>query len=359
MIDPYRLFSPLVMRLDPETAHGLARRALRTGMLRWFYRRPVLDAVLATSLWQRQFASPIGIAAGFDKNAEVAAALLDLGFGFAEVGGVTPRPQAGNPRPRLFRLTEDRAVINRMGFNNDGAEVIAGRLSLLTHRRGPIGVNLGINKDSTDAPADFAAVTRLTAPYADFLVINVSSPNTPGLRALQNTGPLRAIVTAVRGARDQVAPSMPPILLKLSPDLADEDVTAITELARAENVDGLVISNTTISRPDRMMSPHLHETGGLSGRPLFARSTAMLSRVYGLTQGGIPLIGVGGVGSGADAYAKIRAGASLVQLYSALVFEGPALIGRIASELAALLKRDGFASVADAVGADHRKVSTP
>jgi dihydroorotate dehydrogenase len=358
MIDPYRLFSPLVMRLDPETAHELARRALRTGLLRWVYHRPAPDAVLATSIWQRPFASPIGVAAGFDKNAEVADALLDLGFGFAEVGGVTPRPQAGNPRPRLFRLTEDRAVINRMGFNNDGAEVVAGRLSLLTRRRGPIGVNLGINKESTDAPADFATVARLTAAYADFLVVNVSSPNTPGLRALQNTGPLRAIITAVREARDRVASAAPPILLKLAPDLADEDVSAIADLARAENIDGLVISNTTISRPDRMTSPHLHETGGLSGQPLFARSTAMLSRVYSLTQGAIPLIGVGGVGSGADAYAKIRAGASLVQLYSALVFEGPALIGRITSDLAALLKRDGFAKVADAVGADHRKSGT-
>ncbi|TAL01234.1 MAG: quinone-dependent dihydroorotate dehydrogenase [Rhodospirillaceae bacterium] len=353
MFDPYCLFAPLLARLDAETSHRLAIGFLKTPLSKTLYPAGRDEPILAMALWGRTFANPIGVAAGFDKNAEVPEALLGLGCGFAEVGGVTLRPQPGNPRPRVFRLPEDRAVVNRMGFNNDGAEVVAGRLASYAARRGAIGVNIGINKDSIDPAGDFAAVARRLAPHADFLVVNVSSPNTPGLRALQNIGPLKEIVQAVQAARNSAAPTVP-LLLKISPDLAREDVTAITDLALAEKLDGLVISNTTISRPSDLKSARRIETGGLSGRPLFAPSTEILAHVYRITGDALPLVGVGGVASGADAYAKIRAGASLVQLYTAMVYDGPALIGRIKSELAQLLKRDGYKSVAAAVGADHR-----
>jgi dihydroorotate dehydrogenase len=240
-----------------------------------------------------------------------------------------------------------------MGFNNAGAAAVAARLAAMPKRTGAIGVNLGLNKDSQSAAADFGAVTGITARHADFLTINVSSPNTPGLRSLQNIAPLTEIVRAVQRARTAAASSAP-ILLKIAPDLAREDVVAIVDLALAEKLDGMVISNTTVSRPEGLTSPARRETGGLSGRPLFRLSTEMLRDVYGMSRGALPLIGVGGIGSGADAYAKIRAGASLVQLYTALVYEGPGLLGRMKTELVQLLKRDGFKTVAEAVGADHR-----
>ena len=354
MTDPYRLLAPLLLRIDPERAHRLALWALKTGLAGGGPRAPD-DPVLQVRLWGLTFPNPVGLAAGFDKNAEVIAPALGLGCGFIEVGGVTPKPQAGNPKPRLFRLTEDRAVINRMGFNNAGLDVVAARL--MRRRRGtaPVGVNLGKNKESADAPADYAALAAGFAPHADFLVINVSSPNTPGLRALQNIEPLRAIVRATRAARDKaMSERPPPLLLKVAPDLAAADLKDIVALALGEGLDGLVISNTTVSRPASLTSEHRAEAGGLSGAPLFALSTAMLREAYALAEGKLILVGVGGIATGADAYAKIRAGASLVQLYSALVFEGPGLFGRIKRDLAQLLKRDGFASVLDAVGADHR-----
>ena len=359
MPDFYRLLAPALRRLDPERSHRLALWALKAGLAG---RVPAAaDPVLKVGLWGLTFPNPVGLAAGFDKNAEVVGPALGLGCGFMEVGGVTPKPQAGNPRPRLFRLDADRAVINRMGFNNEGLAAVAARLEnyCLRHRRrdtAPVGVNLGKNKDSADAPADYAALAAGLAPFADFLVINVSSPNTPGLRALQNIEPLRAIVRATRAARD-AAGAKPPMLLKIAPDLESADLKDIVALALAEGLDGLVISNTTVSRPSSLRSPRAAETGGLSGAPLFELSTRMLAEAYVLAAGKLPLIGVGGVSSGAQAYAKIRAGAALVQLYSALVYEGPGLIRRITAELAALLKRDGFASVADAVGADHRRAS--
>lgn len=310
--------------------------------------------MLATRLWGLSFASPVGIAAGFDKNAEVPRQAFDLGCGFVEVGGVTPKPQAGNPRPRLFRLETDRAVINRMGFNNEGLAVVAARLKAVHGRLpGPLGVNLGKNKDSQDAAADYAALAEGLAPVADFLVVNVSSPNTPGLRALQSLAPLRQIVTATRAARDRSG-AKPALLLKVAPDLDKQSLRDIVALARGESLDGLVISNTTVGRPETLISPLRSETGGLSGAPLFAFSTDVLREAYALSEGKLTFIGVGGVASGADAYAKIRAGASLVQLYSALVYGGPGLIGRITRDLAALLKRDGLTSVSQAVGLDHR-----
>lgn len=351
-IDLFPMAAPLLRCFDAETAHRITLCALRAGLARAFSPAASGSPELKTHLWGRDFASPIGLAAGFDKNAEAPAALLGLGFAFVEVGGVTPRPQPGNPRPRVFRLPADRAVINRMGFNNDGAEVVAARLAQLRARRGLVGVNLGKNKDSTDAVADYAIGARIFAPLADFLVVNVSSPNTPGLRALQDVGPLAEIMSAVREAAHGAMNGRPtpPLLLKIAPDLALDDVTAVVRLAREQRLDGLVVSNTTITRPDTVTSPERAETGGLSGRPLFALSTQVLRHAYVASEGQLPLIGVGGIASGADAYAKIRAGASLVQLYTALVYEGPALLGRIKRDLAALLARDGFRNVAEAVG---------
>lgn len=337
--------------MESEQAHRCALLGLKSRLATAFYAAPVDDPVLHQTVWNRVFPNPVGLAAGFDKNAVAFEAALDLGFGFVEVGGVTPLPQKGNPKPRLFRLNEDRAVINRMGFNNDGLAVVEQRLRARRSRRGIVGVNLGKNKDQQDPTADYATLAGALAPYADFLVINVSSPNTPGLRALQSAEPLIAIIRAARAAMKE---QTPPLLIKLAPDLTPEDLAEAVKAARAENLDGIVVSNTTISRPDTLKSARRGETGGLSGAPLFELSTRVLSDVYRLTEGKIPLIGVGGIASGADAYAKIRAGASLVQLYSALVFEGPALVNKINRQLALLLKRDGFTSVAAAVGADHK-----
>ncbi len=351
----YRLALPVLRRFDPEQAHRFAIWSLKSGLAARLYPPLADDPILATTVWGRAFGNPLGLAAGFDKNAEVPDAALALGFGFVEVGGVTPRPQSGNPAPRLFRLDGDRAVINRMGFNNDGLGVVLDRLARRARNTGPVGVNLGKNKGSTDAVADYAALAGRLALHADFLVINVSSPNTPGLRALQQTESLVAIVRAARAARDGATIGVkPPLLIKIAPDLDSGEIADVARVALDEKLEGIVVSNTTVGRPVSLSSPLRTESGGLSGAPLFEASTRLLRRVYELTGGAIPLIGVGGIGGGADAYAKIRAGASLVQLYTAMVFEGPALIGRTKHELAVLLKRDGFASVSAAVGADHR-----
>ncbi len=338
--------------LDPETAHRATLWALRRGLAP--RAKAEDDPSLAIRLWGRDFPNPLGLAAGFDKDAEVPGPLLALGFGFVEVGTLTPRPQPGNPRPRIFRLPEDGAVINRLGFNNRGAA--AARAALDRWRAaggaGLVGVNVGKNKESADAAGDYAAAARTLAPAADYLTINVSSPNTPGLRALQAKAELEALID---GLRDALAglDAGPPLLLKVAPDLGDDALADIAQVALERRLDGLIATNTTISRPSGLLGRHRGETGGLSGRPLFARSTEVLGRLHGLTGGRLPLIGVGGVASGADAYAKIRAGASLVQLYTGLVYHGPGLIARIKRDLAALLRRDGFARVADAVGADR------
>jgi dihydroorotate dehydrogenase len=344
----YRAIWPLLRRIDPETAHRLAIRALRAGLVPRC--RLPDDPILEQRLWGLHFANPVGLAAGFDKHAEVPDALLEQGFGFIEIGGVTPLPQPGNPRPRLFRLTEDEAVINRMGFNSEGLEVARNRLAARA-RRGIVGVNLGKNKEQTDAAADYVAGALAFAPHADFLVINVSSPNTPGLRALQSRSALEDLVGQVRTA---LAKNAPPLLLKVAPDLTGDDRRDIAEVALANRLDGLIVSNTTLARPASLRSPHRQEAGGLSGRPLFEPSTALLGEFYRLTGGKLPLVGAGGVASGRDAYRKIRAGASLVQLYSALVFHGPGLVAAIRRDLAAALRADGFESVTEAVGADQR-----
>ncbi len=343
---------PLLGMLDPETAHKLTVNGLKTGL----YPRPgpFEDPILRLRLWGLDFPNPVGLAAGFDKNAEVLEALAGIGFGFVEAGSVTPMPQPGNPRPRLFRLPGDGAVINRMGFNNDGIQAMAGRLK--GRGRGIVGVNLGKNKDSQDAAADYVAGVRSLAGLCDYLVVNVSSPNTPGLRALQGQGPLRGLLEKVAEALDQAAggATRPPLLLKIAPDLSEEDKIDIAEVALGVPIDGLIATNTTIERPQSLRGPHQGEAGGLSGRPLFKPSTAVLSDMYRLTQGKLPLIGVGGVAGAGDAYAKIRAGASLVQLYTAMVFHGPGLVNEIKRGLAGLLRGDGFSSLEEAVGADHR-----
>jgi len=343
----YCLTAPLLRLLDAETAHRLAIKALASGLM------PAPagfeDPILGQTLWGREFPNPVGLAAGFDKNAEVAGALLGQGFGYIEVGTVTPRPQPGNPRPRLFRLIEDGAVINRMGFNNDGLDAVAGRLS--DRSGGIIGVNLGKNKDSEDAAADYAQGVRAMAPLSDYLVVNVSSPNTPGLRALQGREPLRELLLSALEARDEtVTDNPPPLLLKIAPDLTEEDKADIAGVALECGIDGLIATNTTIERPAGLAGGE--EPGGLSGKPLFEPSTRVLADMYRLTGGKLPLIGVGGISSGDDAYAKIRAGASLVQLYTALVYQGPGLVNRIKKRLVALLRADGFKNIKEAVGAD-------
>ncbi len=352
MIDTYPLTGPLLRLLDPERAHALAVWAAARGLTP--RQRAPDPPLLACRLWGRRFPNPIGLAAGFDKDARAADALLDMGFGFVEIGTVTPKPQPGNPRPRMFRLREDGAVINRMGFNSGGAAAAAARLAR-RQRRGVVGVNLGKNKDTADAAADYESGVEALAPLADYVVINVSSPNTPGLRALQGRAPLEALVARVRAALDARVPeATPPLLLKVAPDLTDDDRGDIAAVALAGGLDGLIVTNTTVGRPPSLRSRHRDEVGGLSGRPLFALSTEVLSDLYRRTEARLPIIGVGGIASGADAYAKIRAGASLVQLYTALVYQGPALVGRIKTDLARRLAADGFTSVAEAVGADHR-----
>jgi dihydroorotate dehydrogenase len=304
---------------------------------------------LAQDLWGLRFPNPVGLAAGGDKDARMLEQLRPFGFGFIEVGTVTPRRQRGRPKPRLFRLDEDKAIINRMGFNSDGLDAVIERLSSRSRRAGIVGLNLGINSDSANAVADYQEGIRRAAPIVDYLVINVSSPNTPGLRDLQDSVKLAALLSRLINAREETGYRVP-LLVKIAPDLSSEERRDIAQVSLDSGIDGLIVSNTTVERPASLVSSYTREAGGLSGRPLFTPSTALLVDMYRLTQGRLPLIGVGGVTSVAHAYAKIRAGASLVQLYTALVFEGPDLVRRIKSGLAALLQSDGFGSIAEAVG---------
>jgi dihydroorotate dehydrogenase len=364
-MDTYRAIGPLLRLFPAETAHGLALWALRLGLVpaapapEMGPEMGIDDPMLASRVWGREFANPIGLAAGFDKDAQVIDAMFGTGFGFVEVGTITPQPQAGNPRPRLFRLPEDEAVINRLGFNSAGMAAAAANLERRRQsgRRlaGPVGINLGKNKDTVDAAADFAAAAELLSPFADYLAINVSSPNTPGLRALQNRAQLEDLLARVEAARTRATGAEgPPLVLKIAPDLIDEDLADIAEVALSGAIDGLIIGNTTIARPTSLISRRKSEAGGLSGRPLLALSTEILGKMYRLTDGKVPLIGVGGISSAEDALAKIRAGASLVALYSALIYQGPGLVSRIKARLPELLSAQGFSRLGDAVGADHR-----
>jgi dihydroorotate dehydrogenase len=350
--DLYPLIRPLLRVLPAEGAHRLTLAALSSGLGGLVAGRGEPDPPsLGQTLWGRKFSNPVGIAAGFDKEAQVPDALLALGCGFAETGTVTPRPQPGNPKPRIFRLYDDGAVVNRLGFNSAGLEPTLGRLRARS-RAGIVGVNLGKNRDTDDIAADYLDGVRRVGALADYLVINVSSPNTPGLRDLQRREILDDLLRRLVAARDAAAPGTP-LLVKIAPDLSDAERADIAALAGPSGIDGIVVANTTIARPPGLRSPEAGEQGGLSGKPLFAPSTALLGEIYRLTEGTIPLVGVGGIAGAADAYAKIRAGASLVQLYTALVFEGPALVGRIKRGLAELLRRDGFSNIAEAVGAGH------
>jgi dihydroorotate dehydrogenase len=339
----YHLAAPALFALDPETAHRLTIAALRIAPAR----APAAAGPLATRVAGIAFPNPVGLAAGFDKNAEVPDAVLGLGFGFVEVGSITPRPQPGNPRPRLFRLEEDRAVINRMGFNNAGAEAALARLGERP-RRGIVGVNVGANKDSPNRIGDYLKGIAAFAPVADYLTVNISSPNTPGLRDLQAEGELAALLSAIAGDRRA---GDPPVFLKVAPDLAEGDPERIVRAALDNEIAGLIVANTTISRP-ALHSPLARETGGLSGAPLHDLALAQLRRFRAIAGGELPLIGVGGIASASQAWERIRAGASLVQLYSALVYEGPGLARRIVRGLERLMAESGFASIAEAVGTE-------
>lgn len=341
----FRLLRPLLFLLDAERAHRLTLAAVGMGMGKTA--KPD-DPMLSTTVAGLTFPNPVGIAAGFDKNAEVPDDMLRLGFGFAEVGTVTPEPQDGNPRPRIFRLREDEAVINRLGFNNEGLEAVRDRLAARHGLPGQVGVNVGANKDSVDRIRDYATGVRGMGRWASYITVNISSPNTPGLRALQDRAELTRLVSAVIAAR---GPLLLPLFVKVAPDLQPEDVADIADVITGSGIDGLIISNTTLSR-DGLTSKNADETGGMSGKPLMERSTAILRDFRRATGGKLPLIGVGGISSGADAYAKIRAGASLVQLYTGLVYKGPELINDIKRDLVRLLRRDGFRRVSEAVGVD-------
>ena len=332
-------------RFDPETAHGLSLQALRLGAV------PLPGLItsprLRTQLAGLHLPNPIGLAAGFDKNATALSPLSRAGFGFLEAGAVTPHPQPGNPRPRLFRLTEDRAVINRFGFNNDGMEAVGHRLANRP-RDAVIGLNLGANKDSADRADDFARVLAHCGPHLDFATVNVSSPNTEKLRDLQGAEALASLLAGVMAARDTLQTPIP-IFLKIAPDLTDAELSEIADVARQSGLSAIIATNTTLSR-DGLKSPARDQAGGLSGRPLFEKSTRVLAKLAQLTNADIPLIGVGGISSAEDAYAKIRAGATAVQLYSAMVYDGLSLVQDIARGLDRLLEQDGFANVADATG---------
>jgi dihydroorotate dehydrogenase len=341
----------LLHQLDPETAHNVALWGLRSGLVGGD--RSPDDPLLATHALGRQFSNPIGLAAGFDKNAVAIAPLMRLGFGFIEMGTVTPRPQSGNPRPRLFRLDRDCGAINRLGFNNQGLTAYLSRLRTRPQTSVVLGCNVGINKDGADPERDYPLLVDAVAPYADYIVINVSSPNTPGLRDLQGEARLKSILRAVQ---DRV-PSPPPILVKIAPDLSLDSLAGLVETCVVGGVQGLIVSNTTVSRSPGLRSPAAQEAGGLSGAPLFQLSTSMLAHASLLARGRLTLIGVGGVLSGQDALTKIRAGASLVQLYTGLVFAGPALIPRIKAELAAGLRAAGFDSVQQAIGTDAERLA--
>jgi dihydroorotate dehydrogenase len=349
MASLFDLARPLIHRLDPEAAHKLAVAALALAPRR---AAGADDARLGMSAFGLAFPNPLGMAAGFDKHAEAIDGVLGLGVGFTEIGGVTPLPQPGNPCPRVFRLSEDAAVINRYGLNSVGVEAVSERLAARKGRGGIVGVNLGANKDATDRSQDYATLARRLAPLCDFLTINVSSPNTPGLRDLQAEAALDDLIARTLAARDEATTSgrPTPVLLKIAPDLTEADLDALIGVAVARRIDGLVVANTTIARPAELISSHRAETGGLSGRPLFARSTRVLALAAQRVAGQMPLIGVGGVEDWQGALAKIEAGATLVQLYTAMIYKGPGLFQQIKAGLLAHLDRSGAPDLASLVG---------
>jgi dihydroorotate dehydrogenase len=348
---------PLLRWFDPEDAHRMAIQGLR--LLPPVRKRPD-DPKLAVRAFGLNFPNPVGLAAGFDKSAEAPDALLRLGFGFVEIGTVTPKPQGGNPRPRLFRLDRDEAVINRMGFNNDGAEAVLRRLAARASRSGIVGVNVGANKDSSDRVADYVRLIETFAPVASYFTVNVSSPNTPGLRNLQQSAALDDLLARVIDARERVRASSgdSPVLLKIAPDLSLGELDDVVHIARSRRVDGMIVANTTLARPQTLRETNrAREQGGLSGRPLFRLSTRMVAETYVRAEGAFPLIGVGGIDSGGAALTKIRAGANLIQLYSSLIYKGLGLIEDIKNDLASTLLRTGRDSLSEIVGADAATIT--
>jgi dihydroorotate dehydrogenase len=352
-----RLAQPLLRKLEPEDAHGLVIKALKAAPL---LRAPHDDRRLATRVFGLNFPNPIGLAAGFDKHAEVPDALLRLGFGFVEVGTVTPQPQAGNPRPRVFRLDADQGVINRLGFNSQGSDAALSRLAARANAGGIVGINVGANKDTPDRIVDYVRLIELFAPVASYVTVNISSPNTPGLRTMQQAAVLDDLLARVVDARERVAQNAgpTPVLLKIAPDLSLSDLDDVVGIARSRRVDGMIVGNTTVRRPPALRdTAKAKEAGGLSGRPLFALANRMLAETYVRVEDVFPLIGAGGIDSGTGALAKIRAGASLLQIYSGLVFRGLGLVAEIKGALIAALEHDRQDSFKDYVGADAASVT--
>ena len=356
----YDLIKPAIMRTDPETAHNMTLRAMKAGLV------PrcgggVSDPALETRLWHLRFPNPVGLSAGFDKNAEVIGASFGMGFGFAEVGTVTPKPQHGNPKPRVFRAPAQQAVINRLGFPNGGMNAFKANIERYLRTRknnssGIIGINIGMNKNQKEPVKDYAVLINMLGPMADYLAVNISSPNTPGLRDLQKREFLIDFLGTLKEERTKACGKdmAPPLLVKFAPDLTDEQQEELAQTVLDAKIDGIILSNTTLDRPDILPEKFRGEMGGLSGQPLTEKSTEVVRNFYKLTKGKIPIIGVGGISSAQQAYDKIKEGASLVQLYSGLIFKGPALPGAINRGLLDLLKTDGYSHISEAVGSDHK-----
>lgn len=358
---PYKIIRPAIMKLDPETAHGLTIRAMKNGLMP--LPRAVSDPRLIQTLWDRQIPNPVGMAAGFDKNAEVIGALFRMGFGLVEAGTVTPKPQQGNPKPRIFRHVAGEAVINAMGFPNHGLNAFRAHIEAFLSRKarpqGLLGINIGMNKDQKVPEKDYTQLIHQLGPLADYLAVNISSPNTPGLRNLQARENLLPLLATLLEARDKACRGAPPpLLVKLAPDLDNAQQADIARTVLEAKIDGLILTNTTLDRPDSLPDDFKARKGGLSGRPVREKSTALINSFYELTGGNLPIIGVGGIHSGEDAYEKIRAGASLVQIYSGMVYHGPELLNDIKRSLLAALDRDGFCNINEAVGADHKKAAS-
>ncbi len=357
MLQLYKYVRPAVFKIDPEAAHGMTIKALKTGAL-----RPcsvVSSPILEQEIFCLKFPNPVGMSAGFDKNAEVIAPALKLGFGSTEVGTVTPKPQGGNPRPRIFRDPKSGSVINRMGFPNGGLRVFKPNIEKFINStnkpNGVVGINIGMNKDQSDPAADYCALISELAPLADYLTVNISSPNTAGLRDLQQKDALADLIGKMMEAREEACPDSPPaLLIKLAPDLDEKQQQEIAETLLSAKVDGVILSNTTLDRPEFLPEKFRGEKGGLSGVPVREKSTNIIRNFYNLTGGKLPIIGVGGISNASHAYEKIRAGASLVQLYTGMIYEGPAIANNINKGLIELLERDGFASITDAIGADNK-----
>lgn len=357
MIDLYSLARPVLFKTDPEKAHSMTLKALKTGFLPCI---PKVDnPALETTLLGLRFPNPVGLSAGFDKNAEVIGPAFKMGFGFVEPGTVTPKPQEGNPKPRIFRDPANDAVINRMGFPNGGADLFKDNLekflSAKARPNGVVGLNIGMNKTQKEPAKDYTFLIRLLAPMADYLTINISSPNTPGLRDLQKREPLMELLDAVMEERAKACRThAPPLFVKLAPDLDEAQQEELAQTLLDAKVDGVILGNTTLDRPAFLNATFREEKGGLSGQPLTAKSTTVIRNFYRLTEGKLPIIGVGGIANGDQAYEKIKAGASLVQLYTGLIYKGPMIAHDINTRLIELLKRDGYTNIADAIGADHR-----